>query len=223
MISKIHIQALKSIKDVTLECSRLNLFAGTNSSGKSTCLQALLLAAQNEYNNPGLNGKLISLGEFREVRNYYMANQPIKIELWEEGRKIPAWIKFEEDKEKESYGVYTSGQVEEASNVSAEAGWDDEKSMLPMQELGFHYLSCQRIGVNDIYKKNMEDDSDFGTDGEYALAYLLKKENDPVVDGLRINDDAVTNSLLDQVNYWMQYIVGTTLHISDLKKQIIYR
>lgn len=36
MIDKVHILALKSIKDLSVECSKLNLFVGTNSSGKST-------------------------------------------------------------------------------------------------------------------------------------------------------------------------------------------
>ena len=67
VISKIRVTALKSIRDLSIECSNFNLFVGTNSSGKSTFLQALLLAAQKD-----LNGKYISLGEFREVRNYSM-------------------------------------------------------------------------------------------------------------------------------------------------------
>lgn len=40
MISKVRVKALKSIRDLSIECSNLNLFVGTNSSGKSTFLQA---------------------------------------------------------------------------------------------------------------------------------------------------------------------------------------
>ena len=76
MISKVRVRALKSIRDLSVECSNFNLFVGTNSSGKSTFLQALLVAAQEE-----LNGKYISLGEFREARNYSMLNSPIEIEI----------------------------------------------------------------------------------------------------------------------------------------------
>ena len=46
MIDKVHILALKSIKDLSVECSKLNLFVGTNSSGKSTFLHALLALTQ---------------------------------------------------------------------------------------------------------------------------------------------------------------------------------
>ena len=48
MVSKIHVSALKSIKNLEIECSGLNLLVGRNSSGKSTFLQALLLYAQRK-------------------------------------------------------------------------------------------------------------------------------------------------------------------------------
>lgn len=78
-------------------------------------------------------------------------------------------------------------------------------------------------GANDIYAKNMLNESDFGIDGEYALAYLLQNESKAVSEDLVVQDVDCTNSLLDQVNYWLNYIVGTTLSIKDLKKQIICR
>ena len=103
MIDTIHIVALKSIRDLKVKCSKLNLFVGTNSSGKSTFLQALLLLKQQE-----LNGKYISIGEFREVRNYYTPSSSIKIEILDKKKEKPAWIEFIEDKEKESYTKLTS-------------------------------------------------------------------------------------------------------------------
>lgn len=48
MIKSISVSALKSIKELSIDCSRLNLFVGTNSSGKSTFLQALLLLKQHK-------------------------------------------------------------------------------------------------------------------------------------------------------------------------------
>ena len=95
---------------------------------------------------------------------------------------------------------------------------DAEQSLLPMEDTYFHYLSCHRIGVSDIYKKNMVDKTDFGIDGEYALAYLLKNESSIVDEKVAIKKADVTNSLLGQVNYWLDYIVGTTLSINNLKK-----
>ena len=214
MIDTIHIIALKSIKDLTVKCSKLNLFVGTNSSGKSTLLQGLLLVAQQK-----LNGKYISIGDFREVRNYYMPNSSIRIEIKENGKNNPAWIEFIEDKENETYNVQTSLDEIPAEDILIFDDIDDsEQSDLISDEFGFHYLSCHRIEVTDIYAKNMLNESDFGIDGEYAMAYLLKNESKNVENELVVEGADVTNSLLEQVNYWLNYIVGTTLAINDIKK-----
>lgn len=218
MISKVYIQALKSIKNLTIMCSKLNLLVGTNSSGKSTFLQALLLEAQNSIDKKGLNGSLVSLGEFREVRNYYMPDESIKIEFWEKGKEESAWIEFIEKKENDNYEVITSINEEiEDDILYGDSLVDENKSSHFSYDLGFHYLSCHRIGVKDIYAKNMLEDGNLGIDGEYALAYLLKHESDPVDEGLRLNNGTI-DSLLEQVNYWLEYIVGTKLRINDLKR-----
>lgn len=214
MIDTIRVVALKSIKDLTVKCSKLNLFVGTNSSGKSTFLQALLLLTQKE-----LNGKYISIGDFREVRNYYMPNDSIRIEIIKKNKTKPAWIEFIEDKEKEAYNIRTSmDETSVLEIMEMDECIEPEQTDFWVDEFGFHYLSCHRIGVNDIYAKNMLNESDFGIDGEYALAYLLKNESEAVPDELVVKDIDVTNSLLEQVNYWLNYIVGTTLSISDIKK-----
>ena len=130
MINKIRVLALKSIKDLNVECSNLNLLVGTNSSGKTTLLHALLLLAQR-----GLNGKYISIGDFREVRNYYMSNSPIRIEILEKGKRKPAWIEFDEDKENETYNIHTSLEELTVADVMMDEEHEDiEQSTLIMEE-----------------------------------------------------------------------------------------
>lgn len=50
MIKSVNVSAMKSIKEMKIDCKELNLFVGTNSSGKSTFLQALLLLKQHKLN-----------------------------------------------------------------------------------------------------------------------------------------------------------------------------
>lgn len=217
MIEKIHIRALKSIRDLSLDCYGLNLFVGTNSSGKSTFLQALLLMAQNGRSEDGLNGRLVSLGEFREARNHYMPKESIRIEIWETGREKPAWIEFEEDKEGDSYKINSYHTEDGVFDIfEDDMYFDEEQACGLIDGIGFYYLSCHRIGARDIYKKNILEESGFGTDGEFAMAYLLKNESKPI--DLAIKEDGVTDSLLEQVNYWLNYIIGITISINDLKK-----
>lgn len=216
MVSKIHVSALKSIKNLEIECSGLNLLVGRNSSGKSTFLQALLLYAQRK-----LDGKYISVGEFREARNYNMPNEKIRIELYEKNKTKPDWIEFIEDKENDSYNINScieNYNLKSLKNLMRKDNDLEEQAVCKFDDSNFHYLSCHRIGVNDIYKKNMINETDFGIDGEYALAYLLKNEGETVKEDLIANDPNFTSTLLGQVNYWMNYIVDTSLLLTDLKK-----
>lgn len=174
MIEKVYVRALKSMKNLQVKCSWLNVFVGTNSSGKSTFLQALLLMAQNGRNEDGLNGKLVSLGEFREVRNHYMPKDAIQIEIWEQGKEKSAWIEFEENKEEDTYKINTHYMAAD------DYYYDEGQSSGLMEGIGFHYLSCQRIGARDIYEKNILEESGFGIGGEFAMAYLLRNEGKPI-------------------------------------------
>ena len=70
MIENIKISAFKSINQIEIEGSSLNFFTGTNSSGKSSILQSLLLLSQNLDDSYGLNGPMVSIGSYREARNY---------------------------------------------------------------------------------------------------------------------------------------------------------
>lgn len=217
MIDKVRVKALKSIKDLTIDCSRLNLIVGTNSAGKSTFLQALLLDAQNGIDKSGLNGPLISLGEYREARNYYMSDSNIKIWIWENGCKEPAWVEFSEDLEN-LCKVTVSGEVDDLDIVMDKVPLNKDKSHHLYWETGFRYLSCHRLGPQDIYAKYFGNDDNLGIDGEYSFSYLMKHESDPVADELVNNKENLTNSLGEQVNYWLNYIVGTNLLVKDIKK-----
>ena len=79
MIKKLSVKGLKSISDIEMNCAKLNIITGTNSSGKSTLLQALLIAAQNTGSNMGLNGDYVSLGEFAVAKNFNISNKSICI------------------------------------------------------------------------------------------------------------------------------------------------
>ncbi len=217
MINKVRVRALKSIKDLTIECSRFNLIVGTNSAGKSTFLQALLLDAQNGIDKSGLNGALISLGEYREAHNYSMPDSNIKIWLWENGCKEPAWVEFEEDFEN-TCKVTVSGELDDLDIIMGTDTFNEEEAEHLYWESGFRYLSCHRLGPKDIYEKYFGNDGNLGNDGEYSFSYLMKHESDPVANELVINRENATNSLYEQVNYWLNYIVGTSLLLKDIKK-----
>ncbi|WP_437193953.1 DUF3696 domain-containing protein [Planctomicrobium sp. SH527] len=75
MISKWKVFNFKSIREETeLELGPLTIFAGANSSGKSTFIQSILLVAQTLAHKVGsrsvvLNGALASLGQFDDLKS----------------------------------------------------------------------------------------------------------------------------------------------------------
>ncbi|HLP66086.1 MAG TPA: DUF3696 domain-containing protein [Rhizobium sp.] len=83
------IQNFKSFKSPpSLPMSKINVLAGANSSGKSTIIQSMLLLKQTvQYGSPergvALNGPLLRMGEFGDIRNFDAegANVTIEFEL----------------------------------------------------------------------------------------------------------------------------------------------
>ena len=85
MITKWTVSNFKSInKEASLDLAPLTLFAGPNSSGKSSVLQSMLLVSQTLANKVGsrsvvLNGSLTRLGQFDDLRSYNEEDDKITI------------------------------------------------------------------------------------------------------------------------------------------------
>lgn len=85
MITKWTVDNFKSInKETLLDLAPLTLFAGPNSSGKSSVLQSILLVSQTLANKVGsrsvvLNGSLTRLGQFDDLRSYNEEDDKITI------------------------------------------------------------------------------------------------------------------------------------------------
>lgn len=85
MITKWKVFNFKSIREETeLDLGPLTIFAGANSSGKSTFIQSILLVAQTLAHKVGsrsvvLNGALTSLGQFDDLKSNGGASDQITI------------------------------------------------------------------------------------------------------------------------------------------------
>lgn len=204
MINNLKIEGLKSIDSMDISMRKLNLLLGTNSSGKSTIIQSILLASQsiNKGSTP-LNGNLVSIGEFREARNFITNSKKINIDIDTDcGNYI---VNFIEDIDSEN--------GEALINISSTT--QDVKKFLTIDE-GIHYLSASRIGHRDTYDKNFSTIYKFGLQGEYALDYLEKHKKDILDEKLIL--DKSSNTLESQVNYWLKYIVNTSIITNDIKE-----
>lgn len=203
MISKLSINNLKCIKDMQMECRSLNVLIGTNSSGKSTIQQALLLIGQNLETVEGLNGKLVELGNFEDAKCIYSAEKELKITLNDENnRSVCKKFRLSSG----GYSVYRECGTEEEN--------EEWKEKLSIKKRNLQYLSCHRIGPSKVYKKNMTLDDVIGVDGEYAMSYLNQHGKDLLEP--EICKGNVDYTLLGQVNWWLSYITDSTIMTEDI-------
>ena len=79
MLKKISIDGFKCFDHEEIPLNWLTLFAGRNSMGKSTVIQAILAMIQ-QSENPFM-GNYIKLGNISELKNKYVGSKKIKIAL----------------------------------------------------------------------------------------------------------------------------------------------
>lgn len=206
MIKRISIHALKSIKDLTVKCSAFTVFVGTNSSGKSTIIQSLLLIAQNslKYQLNGLNGPLVKLGSFTESFSNFCSKQDGRIR-----------ISVENDNDLDEVSVEIKGDSSDDVLASVAGGSvinQNQDNLIFNKK--FYYLSCNRIGVQRLYENKNSADDKFGIYGENSYGYLFNHKNDTVPSELLKSQKS--NTLLSQVNYWLNYIVNADMSVEEV-------
>ena len=116
MLRKISIQRFKSIRDADLEFGRVNMFIGTNGSGKSNFLEAIGLASA--CFSTGISSTELAKKGIRQSR-------PAMIKSAHKGMKIPQTLELV---------VGLEGEIEYKCNITAADG--DEN-------LRFHSESCK--------------------------------------------------------------------------------
>ncbi|MGH4140861.1 DUF3696 domain-containing protein [Clostridium sp.] len=195
MINSLMVQGLKSIDNIKLSFKNLNLLVGVNSSGKSTIIQSLLLASQNISNDkPNLNGNLVSMGDFRELRNSNTNAKDIIINI--------------EDNTGNCKLVFNDLKASLTGNDFLKSNIEFDKEL--------YYLSAARIGHMDTYEKNTKEIYKFGLQGEYCLSYFDKHMGYVLEQCLLV--DNISGTLEYNVNYWFNYIIGGSLKTEDIKQ-----
>lgn len=87
MITSLTLTNFKSIKNqAALSLNNISVICGSNSSGKSSIIQAILMLSQtysNRYlkSTVSLNGKLVRLGSFNDIMNYSCKEKDKQIKL----------------------------------------------------------------------------------------------------------------------------------------------
>lgn len=196
MINNISINNFKSLKNVQLNLGQFNLLCGTNASGKSSLIQAILLMAQNNGTDSEiiLNGELVSLGEFREIKNFDASND------------VPVSIILTNNQQKSSVLEFNQDDI---LNKAIE---------FPIINRQLYYLAANRIGNADVFERASRKNV-FGMLGEYAISFLQDNKEENMPEYLIYNrDEETAHIFVDEVNYWMRRITGSTLKVEEIQK-----
>lgn len=133
MITKWNVFNFKSIsKETELQIAPLTIFAGANSSGKSTLLQSMLVVAQTLANKVSsrsvvLNGALTKLGQFDDIRAAESESGQIVIGWACKPTRDPRVSGVRVDSSRRARAFY-GGPWHAISSVSCEIGFDAEES-----------------------------------------------------------------------------------------------
>jgi len=222
-INKVEIKNFKSLKDVAIELSGLNLITGVNSSGKSSFIQTLLLLKQNEdkfYSLRGskvtnINGEYIKLGNKKDILFEEAYKEDIEILI--DAKELKHHIKFNTDNLNMDFIDLLPDVGEETFNIF----YDD-----------FQYIQTDRIIPDISYKLSDEmiDRNLIGFKGEYCVHYLAENRHKTILEKLR-HKDSKTAQLLENASLWLSEIsenieikakIYADLQQVDLKYSYIY-
>lgn len=209
MVEELRIQGLKCIDDASFQLGNLTLFTGLNSAGKSTAIQAILMVVQSILDplSPPLKGKYITLGEFKEIKNNITGAKKVNITFKFSSKvqfPLMTSIYYNHDKERV--------EVEHNDDRGVDYVWE----AIMNHEMKIVYISADRIGVQDLYSKSYSVNEGVGVKTEFAFDYLSRNKYSPLKENF-IKDESEGVNLGNQVDFWLNYILGYTVNAEDIE------
>lgn len=207
MLKEIFVDGYKSIDQESVELKPFTLFSGINSAGKSSMIQAInyVLDLQSKQSDLQDDRGDAEIGRFVDVRNNIKGNREIVFKMQEE------------DLSGEKYDLEVIFSGSETSDVTKVTAPVIERYKKYVNEFKKIYLSVERIGVQNTYELNVHNPLAMGNRGKYAFSYLAYfgqealKESD-----FLYNPEEVGMSLNNQVNYWMDYLLGFQIRVKSI-------
>lgn len=205
MIKSIQIKNFKSIKNINLQFSNLNVFCGENASGKTSIIHALLIAAQKTKSDYTADGLIIKIGELSELKNNTSAGDlQIKINCSDVFKEV-SFLRNDDISQNKSSKLIVQ---------------PDPSDILPFEKKLF-YLSSNRTGVMDTYSKG---NYLFGTNGEAVIDFFYKQQeeflNQEYMEKFKKSYPSSSISenpkFIEHVRFWMEYITGEDIAIDSV-------
>lgn len=209
MVKEIFVDGYKSINQESVELKPFTLFSGVNSAGKSSVIQAInyVLDFQNKKLETLDNQGDADIGRFVDVRNSIKGNREILFKMKEEDRQGNIY---------DLQVIFSGSETSDVTRMDAPVS-DQYKEYI--HEYKKVYLSVERVGVQNTYELNVRNPLAIGDRGKYAFSYLsyfgqeILKEPSFVC-----KPEDVGMSLNNQVNYWLDYILGFQIQVKPISE-----
>ncbi len=201
MITRLGIRNFKCFAAIDLEFRPLTILTGINGAGKSTILQAILLARQaaenREVNVIKLNGPYgLELGEAHDVLHPDADPPEIEILVGESA---------------DNYRYALNVPYERSLTLPVRRAQEGAPDVLTARGTAFTYLNAERLGPRDQLDVTAEEASlvGVGVRGEYTAQALAMHETDEVRSALRhsLTADHGVTTLRTQVENWASTII----------------
>lgn len=203
MLTNIHIENFKCFEKADIELRPLTILTGTNSSGKSTVLQAMLATIHKTtelnyltkydddiyntderiiYKNNELGKVIISLGLLKldNLTNRHLKKKEITINL-SDGYNLDINKKF---------------------SITCSS-----PNSLYIYENDFYYLSADRIGVEKL--SSLNHNLKIGHLGQYAIGTFERLKDTAINPALIFDEQSDSFTLKNQIAFWLSRITGT--------------
>lgn len=189
MIHKIMLKNFKCFDEIEIPLNNLTILAGSNGSGKSTIIQAMLLLSQSYKKNHNWNfmefvGEYIYLGYSNDVMNEFNEDDSlIKVGIvCDEGEII-------------QLASYESSVIRLTAQTTGQISTDNG-----LINKDFEYISADRIVPNKVFSM-FDDGEGLGIHGERVMHFLSLYGNQRI--NKEICKDDIYNSLVAQLDYWL--------------------
>ncbi|OQX97131.1 MAG: hypothetical protein B6I24_09735 [Bacteroidetes bacterium 4572_128] len=208
MIKNIKVENFKSLKDISVQMSNLNLFTGMNGMGKSSLIQVLLLLRQSHTKNKlFLNGDLIEIGNVKDALCDSRITNEMIFELQNEDDIFKLNFKFK-DKDND---FFDTGKEINFKNIAL------------FEEKKFQYLNAERLAPKRYNETNFDkiNHKQLGKHGEYAIHYLYENQHEDIF--IEELAKAITNPYQDVDNIKIDYSLKSQLEawLSEVSPNIV--
>lgn len=184
MLNHIHIKGYKCLDECTLPLTALTLLAGPNSSGKSTLIQAILLACSgiDQKYQPFLKEAVKPFAQFEDVYCRYSNAHEIEINI-----------------------DHADGNLECVLDQDGLNTNPSKDNNFPAYEQDLFYICAGRSGPEETTQLNKE--LRLGDYGQFASGLLEQRKNKPIHAAI-IQPEAYARTLKAQLAWWLSFIVG---------------